>query len=56
MVQSEFQWFFKVPVMLVGWFESELSAQARSETLTTPQKVLISSVTWPHDPARPCRP
>ena len=35
--------------MVPGWFKSELSADKNTK------KVLTSSVSWPHDPARPCR-
>ena len=49
---------FSLSLMVPGWPKSEPklcpNLQARSETLKTPKKVLTSSVSWPHDPARPC--
>ena len=42
------------------WFQVSLhpswALKARSEMLTTPQKVPAWSVSLPHNPARPCRP
>ena len=49
--------------MILGrflWFQVSLhpswALKARSEMLTTPQKVPAWSVSWPRNPARPCRP
>ena len=54
------RWDFMIPcwflwLLLVGLYLS-WAPEARSETLRTSQKVPAWSVSWPHDPARPCRP
>ena len=54
-----FSWFLWFQVGLL-WFQVCLylswAPEARSETLRTPKKILAWFVSWPHDPARPCRP
>ena len=65
-VQGRFLWlqvwfsWFQVDFYRHEWSQVGLNPswapQARSETLRTPQKVPAWSVSWPHDPARPCRP
>ena len=47
-----FMVFYCSRSVLVGllWFR-----EARSKTLRIPQKILAWFVSWPHNPARPCR-
>ena len=61
MVFGWFPWFFKVSrwifIVINGpkLVETELSAAGAKWDVKNTQKVLTSSVSWPHDPAKPCR-
>ena len=46
---------FLLSLMVPGWIKSELSAAGAKWDVKNTKKVLTSSVSWPHDPARPCR-
>ena len=62
MVVGWFPCFFKVSrwifIVINGprLVKSGLSAAGAQCDVKNTKKVLTSSVSWPHDPARPCRP
>ena len=61
MVFGWFPWIFKVSswifIVINGpmLVKSELSAAGAKWDVKNTKKVLTSSVSWPHDPTRPCR-